>query len=62
MIKCNACVDGFDCYTDENGDDQLCEVCGGTGYIIELFLNMPLDLKVLILAPLIMLVWTELRK
>ncbi len=35
MIKCNACVDGFDCYTDENGDDQLCEVCGGPGYIIE---------------------------
>jgi len=35
MIKCNACVDGFDCYTDENGDDQLCEVCGGTRYIIE---------------------------
>jgi hypothetical protein len=30
--------------------------------MIELFLNMPLDLKVLILAPLIMLVWTELRK
>ena len=20
MIKCNACVDGFDCYTDENGE------------------------------------------
>ena len=30
--------------------------------MIELFLNMPLDLKVLILAPLIMLVWTEVRK
>ncbi len=30
--------------------------------MIELFLNMPLDLKVLILAPLMMLVWTELRK
>ena len=34
--------------------------------MIELFLNiilnMPLDLKVIILAPLMMLVWTELRK
>ena len=30
--------------------------------MIELILNMPLDLKVLILAPLMMLVWTELRK
>jgi len=30
--------------------------------MIELFLNMPLDLKIIILAPLIMLVWTELRK
>jgi len=30
--------------------------------MIELFLNMPLELKVIILAPLIMLVLTELRK
>jgi len=30
--------------------------------MIELFLNMPLDLKIIILAPLMMLVWTELRK
>ena len=35
MIECNACVDGYDGCTDENGDDQLCEVCGGTRYIIE---------------------------
>ena len=26
---------GYNYYTDENGDDELCEVCGGTGYIIE---------------------------
>ena len=31
--KCDACVDGFDCYTDENGDDQLCLECGGKRYI-----------------------------
>jgi len=30
--------------------------------MIELILNMPLDLKIIILAPLMMLVWTELRK
>ena len=30
--------------------------------MIELFLNMPLDLKIIILAPLMMLVWTEVRK
>ena len=35
MIECNACVDGYDGCTDENGDDQLCEVCAGTRYIIE---------------------------
>ena len=30
--------------------------------MIELILNMPLDLKIIILAPLMMLVWTEVRK
>jgi hypothetical protein len=31
--ECDACVDGYDCCTDENGDDQLCLECSGKRYI-----------------------------
>ena len=33
QTECDACVDGYDCCTDENGDDQLCLECGGKRYI-----------------------------
>ena len=31
--ECEACFDGYDSCTDENGDDQLCEECNGKRYI-----------------------------